>query len=98
MSRIDQALRALKLEKTPEPVPEVVTLDLVGVAEAATMLGIGRSALCARRSQHKNFPKPVAELACGAIWLRSQIEHYRDEEQRLGRRGWRGRRLNPPRA
>jgi len=75
-------------------VPEVVSLDLIGVSEAAGMLRIGGSALSERRSRDKTFPKPVAELACGPIWPRSQIAHYRDEEDRLGPRGWYGRRLD----
>jgi predicted DNA-binding transcriptional regulator AlpA len=53
----------------------VESLDLVGVAEVAAMLGVGKSALWDRRF-HWRFPKPVAELRCGPIWLRAQIERY----------------------
>jgi hypothetical protein len=70
-------------------------LDLVGLAEAAELAGIGRAALSLRRQQHANFPGPVAELRCGPIWFRWQIETYIAEERQLGRRGWYGRRARP---
>ena len=81
--------------KTAEQ-PSAITVDLVGLAEAAELAGIGRSALSLRRKQHSNFPRPVAELCCGPIWFRWQIEAYLAEERRLGRRGWYGLRLKRP--
>jgi hypothetical protein len=78
--------------KTAEQ-PSAITVDLVGLAEAAELAGIGRAALSLRRQQHTNFPKPVAELRCGPIWFRWQIEIYLAEERRLGRRGWYGLRV-----
>ena len=81
--------------KTDEQ-PSAITVDLVGLAEAAESAGIGRAALSLRRKQHSNFPRPVAELRCGPIWFRWQIETYLAEEHRLGRRGWYGLRLKRP--
>jgi hypothetical protein len=78
--------------KTAEQ-PSAFTVDLVGLAEAAELAGIGRAALSLRRKQHANFPQPVAELRCGPIWFGWQIEAYLPEERRLGRRGWYGRRI-----
>ena len=78
--------------KTAEQ-PSAIAVDLVGLAEAAELAGIGRSALSLRRKQHSNFPQPAAELCCGPIWFRWQIEAYLAEERRLGRRGWYGLRL-----
>jgi hypothetical protein len=78
--------------KTAEQ-PSAITVDLVGLAEAAELAGIGRAALSLRRQQHTNFPKPVAEPRCGPIWFRWQIETYLHEERRLGRRGWYGLRV-----
>jgi hypothetical protein len=72
-----------------------VVLDLVGVWEAAELLGIGRSALAARRISHASFPRPVAEPRCGPVWFRWQIQAYVAEERRLGPRGWYGRRVHP---
>jgi hypothetical protein len=80
--------------KTPEQ-PSAITLDLVGLAEAAELAGIGRAAVSLRRRRHTDFPKPVAELRCGPIWFRWQIETYLAEERQLGRRGWYGRRVRP---
>jgi hypothetical protein len=79
-----------------EELPVRLVLDLVGVSEAAEVLGISRSALAARRKAHPTFPAPVAQLGCGPIWLRWQIQAYAAEEKRLGPRGWYGRRLGPP--
>jgi integrase len=62
--------------KTAEQAAAVLTLDLVGLAEAAELAGIGRAAFSLRRSRHVNFPKPVADLRCGPVWFRWQIETY----------------------
>jgi hypothetical protein len=51
-------------------------LELLGTAEVAARLGIAKSSLADRRRM-PIFPKPVAELACGAIWTRAQIDEYR---------------------
>jgi len=40
---------------------------LGGVAEVAERLYITKSALADRRRNH-DFPKPLAELACGPVW------------------------------
>src|SRR4051794_25048878 len=77
--------------KTAEEVAAVLALDLVGLAEAAELAGIGRAAFSLRRGRHANFPAPVAELRCGPVWFRWQIQTYLAEERRLGRRGWYGR-------
>jgi hypothetical protein len=91
---IDELLYALPLEPEGEPPPLCLRLDLVGLGEAAGLLGIGRAALAERRRRHE-IPLPVAELRCGPVWFRAQIEHYELTEAWLGRRGWYGRRLRP---
>jgi hypothetical protein len=48
---------------------------LGGVSEVADYLGITRSALADRRRGF-DFPKPLAELACGPIWALDEIEAY----------------------
>lgn len=64
---------------------------LVGLAEAATLLGLSKGALSERRRSGRyqgrllTFPEPIARLACGPVWLHSQIEDYRsrlDGQQR----------------
>jgi hypothetical protein len=52
-----------------------VSLELVGVHEVAEMLGITKGAVGARR-RGRSFPAPLAELRCGPIWGRWQIEEY----------------------
>jgi hypothetical protein len=67
-----------------KPVKE---LDLVGLAEVAELLGLRRGSVKSRRETHfDTFPSPVAQLACGPIWLRSQIVDYLKLEERLGHR------------
>ncbi len=55
--------------------------ELVGAAEAAELLGIGRAALWERRRSYgeSDFPEPIAELRCGPISVRSQIVEYARE-------------------
>ena len=91
MSASDEYLNSIPV-KTPDQRSEngAITLDLVGSFEAAELLGISRSALWERRRRHDNFPPPVAELRCGPVWFRWQIQDYAAEERRLGRRGWYG--------
>ncbi len=55
------------------------SLELVGSAEAAELLGIGTAALWERRRtklRGEPFPQPLAELRCGPIWLRADMEEY----------------------
>jgi len=47
----------------------------VGPAEVAMILGVGRSRLYQLR-QRDEFPKIAWDLACGPLWLRSEIESY----------------------
>ncbi len=49
---------------------------LVGTKEAADMLGVKKSNFVRDHASNPKFPKPVADLACGRIWLRSDVEHY----------------------
>lgn len=53
-------------------------LDLVGLAEVVEMTGINRSTVKAYK-QRGQMPEPVAELAGGTIWLRSDIERWARE-------------------
>lgn len=51
--------------------------DLVGVGEAAEILGIQTSTI-PRYVKANRLPKPVAELAATKIWRRADIEAVRD--------------------
>jgi hypothetical protein len=70
-------------------------LELVGVAEAAELLGVSKAVLCERRrtvwvpgAALPVFPEPVARLRCGPVWLRSQIDGYQAEAERLAKLSW----------
>lgn len=52
-------------------------IDLVGVAEVAEMLGVSRQRVHAIMTTHADFPKPVAELSAGRVWLREDVETWK---------------------
>jgi hypothetical protein len=57
--------------------------ELVGASEACELLGISTSALVDRRRPARyrakpELPAPVADLKCGPVWLRSDLEAYRE--------------------
>jgi predicted DNA-binding transcriptional regulator AlpA len=57
-------------------VPKKKQLDLVGVTEIAAMLGVSRQRIDQLIRTHPDFPRPVAELVAGRIWLRPDIETW----------------------
>src|SRR5947207_18162 len=67
-------------------------LELFGLAEACQLLGLSKAALGERRrrafrrgNRLPAFPPPLAELACGPIWSRAQLDDYQREVARLRR-------------
>lgn len=57
-------------------------MDLMGNAEVAALLGVSRQRVL-QLAQSPAFPKPVAELAAGKIWLRAEVEQWARETGRL---------------
>ncbi len=65
--------------------------DLLGLAEVADLMGLSKVALHHRRKSRfsasgrhpHRFPEPAAELRCGPIWRREQLERYIAAERRL---------------
>jgi uncharacterized protein YuzE len=54
-----------------------VHLDtLVGVKEASALVGMQKSNFVRDVASRDDFPAPVAELATGRVWLRSQVEGF----------------------
>ena len=51
-------------------------LDLVGSAEIAQLLGVSRQRVHEIVRTAVDFPEPVAELAAGRIWQRSDVEEW----------------------
>jgi hypothetical protein len=63
-----------------------VTPELVGVSEAASLLGWDRRRV-ATYAQRGVFPEPVASLASGRVWRREDVEAFgRQRVRRPGRR------------
>lgn len=54
-------------------------LDIVGLAEAATMLGYTRPSVT-RSVRNGTLPAPEVRLACGPIWRRSTIQNVIDRK------------------
>ena len=67
---------------------EDIRMDaLVGVKEAAGMVGVQKSNFVRDYANKPGFPRPIVELATGRIWLRSQVEAYAAAKARpVGRR------------
>ena len=59
---------------------------IVGVKEAAAMLGVEKSNFIRDYANKAQFPAPVAELASGRFWLRSDVERYMQEKDTASRR------------
>lgn len=77
-------------------------LELLGLAEACQLLGLSKAALGERRrrafrrgNRLPAFPQPLAELACGPVWSRSQLDDYLHEVRRLRSLGRYQRRWGP---
>lgn len=60
---------------------------LAGVAEVATMLGVSKQRVSTLASEHKDFPRPVAQLAAGPVWPVDWIERFNERwtRRRTGR-------------
>ena len=50
--------------------------DLVGIAEIAELAGRSRQAVANWRARADDFPKPIADLAAGPVFRRSQIRSW----------------------
>jgi len=58
-------------------------LDVIGLAEAAEVIGVSRGRARYLRQWGK-LPEPSAELACGPVWHRGDFERWAaDRRDRL---------------
>jgi predicted DNA-binding transcriptional regulator AlpA len=55
---------------------EKLFMELVGTSEIASIAQVSRSTVCNWVARNPSFPKPVAELACGQIWTKQEIEAW----------------------
>jgi hypothetical protein len=63
-----------------------VVPELVGVSEAASLLGWDRRRVATYVGRGA-FPEPIATLASGRVWRREDVEAFgRDRARRPGRR------------
>ena len=58
-------------------------LDLVGIAEVAEMLNVTPQRVHQLHWGEHGFPEPVAVLAAGRIWRRSDVEVWARDTRRL---------------
>lgn len=72
----------LNLNELSEGTAELI----VGVKEAAEMVGVEKSNFVRDYANKPNFPAPIAELASGRFWLRADIERYVQSKNVPGRR------------
>lgn len=49
-------------------------MELVGISEIASLASTSRSAVSNWVARDPSFPKPLADLACGQIWNKTDIE------------------------
>ena len=71
----EECLQELRRVAGDEPLTVLESPQLVGVAEAASILGWDKRRIFTYLSRG-SFPEPLAALASGRVWLRSDIEHY----------------------
>ena len=77
LRRLVEGDAVLVVEETP---------DLVGVTEAARILGWDRRRVVTYLDRGA-FPAPIASLASGRVWRRDDVEAFaRDRARRKGRR------------
>lgn len=50
--------------------------EVVGAAEVSRILSISRQRLAELRSKKVDFPRPLADLAAGPVWLRPAIDRW----------------------
>jgi uncharacterized protein YuzE len=68
-------------EVTGIPVADLsLSGELVGVKEAAALVGKDRANFLRDFASRSDFPKPVVRLASGQLWLSKDIERYMKEQ------------------
>jgi prophage regulatory protein len=65
-------------------VRKIANPRIVGVKEAAELFGVTRSNFVRDYVKRPTFPKPLGNLACGPVWLRADIDGFKEDFDR----GW----------
>lgn len=55
-------------------------LALMGLHEIAELLGVSRQR-ADQLARQRDFPEPAAEIRAGRIWLRADVERWRDAKR-----------------
>ncbi|MCW6008515.1 hypothetical protein K1W54_28820 [Micromonospora sp. CPCC 205371] len=84
------SLRVLTLEEHDYEISRPGAMDLVGLKEAAELLGISHQRVDQLWRTNPEFPAPVAQLSAGAIFTRASILAAQE-------RGWKRRPPGRPR-
>ena len=58
---------------------------LAGLAEVAGLAGVSRQR-AGQITAHPDFPEPIARLAMGPVWLKSDVAKFLDTPRKAGRR------------
>jgi hypothetical protein len=58
-------------------------VELVGTSEIAALASTSRSAVSNWAARDPSFPKPIADLACGQIWNKRDIESWLEKNNHL---------------
>src|SRR5437870_1160094 len=62
-----------------DPRVAVEASDLAGFAEVCEILGTRHRKTAIRWAKRASFPQPVARLRATPLWLRSEVERWREE-------------------
>lgn len=54
----------------------IETRDLVGCSEIATKAGVSKPAVINWANRYSDFPRPLATLGCGPIFLWSEVKQW----------------------
>jgi predicted DNA-binding transcriptional regulator AlpA len=77
LNRIEQLRKAF--EDALRTTRHLEDFELVGVAEAAALLGWSRMQVHRYKGGKAGFPAPLQELACGPVWLKKDIAQWGEQ-------------------
>lgn len=82
---LDANVVQLEVKTEKDRVSELVSRgvpEMVGVAEIQEILHVNTRQQVSQLAERNDFPKPVAELRAGRIWLRADIDSFKQRWRR----------------
>lgn len=62
--------------------PRIDPANLIDATEVAAMLGLAhRNTVSVYRRRHADFPEPIVEKSRCVLWLRTDVERWRDSRR-----------------